>query len=1161
MFWKSSVKCSVVDSSNNHIDVVFLNNNSPSWRLSCFYGFPERSRRKDSWEFIKNLANKSALPWCILGDFNDMLYATDKKGIHKNPQSLLDGFRKAIEECMLVEIDLTGGKYTWEKSRGSKDWVRERLDRAFATASWWQKFPLCKLCVHHTICSDHEPIQLELCSLAHSRRQFRFRFENTWLKEESFHDEVSAFWKNISPVQLLSKLSAISVFMEKWGKEFFNKFREKIKRQKEVIQLYDDCSNAEVTEKYFQESQKLNELLVQEEFYWKQRAKAFWLADGDSNSKFFHAFATSRKKLNHVDKLKNEEGEEVTDHEEMCQVVQRYFTNLFDCENKETEIITEVSSHIISNDQNVGLIADLSLEEFTRAIKQMHPDKAPGPDGLNPAFYQHFWKLLGPEVYLSCKSWMSDLSFPAELNDTIIVLIPKKENADAMKDLRPIALCNILYKVIVKVLANRLKDILHDIITENQSAFVPGRNISDNVLVAFELLHFMKRKNYGSNGEVALKLDVSKAYDRVNWNYLNNRMEQMGFASKWISWIMLCVQTVSYSISFNGSQIGPVNPNRGLRQGDPLSPYLFLLCVEGLSFLLTKVVENGKIHGCQSNAHAPSVTHLLFADDSFLFFKASSEELNEVVSVLQKYEEQSGQAINFLKSGIFFSSNVRMDKQQEIKELLGVHSDLSVGKAVLLLNVAQAIPSYAMSCFMLPKSLCQELERMMNSFWWVSKGNNRKGIRWLSWENMSMAKGKGGMGFRDLHGFNLALLGKHCWNMLWRGVSYVWSGIWQAKEALKQGFRWVLGDGEDIRVFEDAWLKGKTDFRVDSGNNNRGGISKVKELFIPGEKRWDTFKVHNLFSSCDAKMILATPIPRGQVYDRLAWKGSADDGWKQLWRLDIPHKLKIFLWRLSRNNIPYCGLEFDVTRMEVASDWLLDKLSSESTEVCGRIVAIFWGIWFARNQKVWEQKILTPDLALQWSMKQVTQWREMNQSKKLLFSGMSRSPLSFVVRWKAPVEGRVKLNVDASIYPGTSSFSLGMVLQNHAGSFIQAKTMVKAGVVTVLEAEVWGIAEAIEWVQSLSLFNVDIESDSLLAVNALLKGVKYFTEVGNVLNVCQTSLRSHSRLSVSFVKVKKQANKVAHLFARVPCMVGCFKFFQSPPSYMLETLMYDSTLI
>lgn len=110
-----------------------------------------------------------------------------------------------------------------------------------------------------------------------------------------------------------------------------------------------------------------------------------------------------------------------------------------------------------------------------------------------------------------------DNAFPLGLNDTNIVLIPKKEDAENMKDLRPIALCNVLYKILAKVLANRLKAILPGLISENQSAFVPGRNISDNVLVAFEVLHFMKRKNYGSEGEIALKLDVSKAYDRVDW--------------------------------------------------------------------------------------------------------------------------------------------------------------------------------------------------------------------------------------------------------------------------------------------------------------------------------------------------------------------------------------------------------------------------------------------------------------------------------------------------------------------------------------------------------------------------------------------------------------------------------------------------------------------
>lgn len=193
------------------------------------------------------------------------------------------------------------------------------------------------------------------------------------------------------------------------------------------------------------------------------------------------------------------------------------------------------------------------------------------------------------------------------------------------------------------------------------------------------------------------------------------------------------------------------------------------------------------------------MTHLFFLDDSFLFCKAKVDEVMEIKSILQKYELQSSQAINLQKSGVYFSSNVRLDKQEELQTLLGVHSDLSTGKylglpsligrskkmvfnflkdrlwskiqgwsakslskagkVVLLCMVAQEIPSYDISCFMLPKSLCTDLKKMMNSYKWGSQDNTKKGIRWASWSNMSMEKELSGLAFRDLQGFNLALLG------------------------------------------------------------------------------------------------------------------------------------------------------------------------------------------------------------------------------------------------------------------------------------------------------------------------------------------------------------------------------------------------------------------
>lgn len=294
----------------------------------------------------------------------------------------------------------------------------------------------------------------------------------------------------------------------------------------------------------------------------------------------------------------------------------------------------------------------------------------------------------------------------------------------------------------------------------------------------------------------------------------------MGFSNKWIQWIMLCVSTVSYSVCFNGTNIGPINPKCGLRQGDPLSPYLFLFCVEGLSLALRDAANVGRISGCKVCADAPAVTHLLFADASFLFFKAQANEVGEVTSILSRYELLSGQAINFQKSGIFFSANVSRDKQEEFKELLGVRNDLSegnylglpsligrskkrvfsflkdrvgkriqswnskllskAGKAVLIRNVAQAIPSYCMSCFLIPKSLCSELEIMMNGYWWKTNSATDKGIRWHSWKNLSMAKDSEGLGFRDLHGFNIGLLGKHVWQFISRPEALV-SRVFKAR--------------------------------------------------------------------------------------------------------------------------------------------------------------------------------------------------------------------------------------------------------------------------------------------------------------------------------------------------------------------------------------------
>ena len=169
-------------------------------------------------------------------------------------------------------------------------------------------------------------------------------------------------------------------------------------------------------------------------------------------------------------------------------------------------------------------------------------------------------ELISPEVFHTATGWLESLSFPPNLNDTLLCLIPKCNDPQSMKDLRPISLCNVIYKIIAKVLANRMKHLLSRIISSTQSAFALGRSITDNAMIACELLHYMKRKQRGNVGEVALKLDISKAYDRVDWKFLQHMLQILGFDDRWIKWIMLCITTVRYSVLMNGSEVGPIIP-------------------------------------------------------------------------------------------------------------------------------------------------------------------------------------------------------------------------------------------------------------------------------------------------------------------------------------------------------------------------------------------------------------------------------------------------------------------------------------------------------------------------------------------------------------------------------------------------------------------------
>jgi hypothetical protein len=271
------------------------------------------------------------------------------------------------------------------------------------------------------------------------------------------------------------------------------------------------------------------------------------------------------------------------------------------------------------------LDANYTALDVTKTIKDLKSNSAPGPDGLNALFYHKYWDIIGQDIIEYSLNILNNNGSPKDINHTYISLIPKLSSPNFPSDFRPISLCNVILKIVTKTIANRIKNVLPSIINDQQSAFLPGRLITDNALIVFEAFHYIKRPRKKDNGFVGIKLDIAKAYDNLEWNFIENIMRAMGFPPNTINVIMNCIRIVSFSILINGQPTESFSPNRGIRQGDPLSPYIFIICVAVLSGLITKNLHEGHIHGVTIATNAPPISHLLYANDCILFCKAKPE--------------------------------------------------------------------------------------------------------------------------------------------------------------------------------------------------------------------------------------------------------------------------------------------------------------------------------------------------------------------------------------------------------------------------------------------------------------------------------------------------------------------------------------------------------
>ncbi|CAN1844985.1 Transposon TX1 uncharacterized 149 kDa protein [Linum perenne] len=944
---------------------------------------------------LRSIAQAETSPWCVIGDFNDIVDASECRGPNPRPQAWIEGFRAAVDDCNIVDVPMHGYQFTWARAKGEVHGVESRLDRAMVNRGWSEIFPHAQL--HNGVApiSDHSPIILTTTPTNMVRHRWRFRFEEQWKRDPELKPLVESEWRAGGRGSVFNKLEGCAERLGRWGQMKARRFKERIKGKKEQLEHLRNDNSQGAAEEAKKINQELLIVLQEEEDFWRQRAKQFWLKDGDSNTRYFHAVANGRRKKKRIDYLLDEADRIVTEEADIGEVVRRYFENIFTTAGSNHVPVTNVIDGRITEEDNRRLHAPFTKEEFKEALFTMEANKAPGPDGFNPGFYQYFWDLIGDDIYEAGKGWLERGEIPVEAQDTNIVLLPKVDDPKAVKDWRPISLCNVLYRVVAKVLANRLRGVVEELISPEQAAFIKGRSIMDNIMIAFETLHTMKLRRSAKEAEMAVKIDISKAYDRVEWPYLEAVMRKMRFGERWVRWMMMCVRSVSYHVVVNDNQVGPITPTRGLRQGCPLSPFLFILCAEGLSALLKDAARKGEIHGVAVRHRAPKVNHLLFADDSFFFVKAEIAEARKLKTILATYAAASGQLINYQKSGIMFSSNADTLLRQGLSNIMGIFEPLDTGrylglpscvgrskrvifsqlkdriwsrlqgwrgkkiskagKEVLIKAVVQSMPVYHMNVFLLTKTVAEEIERMINSFWWGTKGIGGGGIAWMRWERLSVAKDGGGMGFRNLMEFNKAMLGKQGWKLFTNpntlvsrvykakyypkedflrakeghNPSFVWKSIRESQTIVGQGFRWRLGNGRSVGIWKEPWLREEGNCRVETEAEEGLEHWKVSDLAATDGRSWDDEIVRSVFVDRDIDAILKLRPLRPDMEDRVIWRWSlngeytvrsayhalmqarptmeelrVDGDWRKLWNIDVPPKMRHLMWRIARNVVP-----------------------------------------------------------------------------------------------------------------------------------------------------------------------------------------------------------------------------------------------------------------
>eukprot|EP00253_Pinus_taeda_P017298 PITA_17298 len=465
-----------------------------------------------------------------------------------------------------------------------------------------------------------------------------FRFDGFWLTHQAFKDFVRTIWAAFIPpegskmFQLQQKLRFLKIHLKRWNRETFgNIFEAQQELNKELKDLHQKVINAGHTEATLDKERhihnQLEERRKQEEIYWRQKSRVRWLKEGERNTKFFHRTIVQRRMHNKIPFIQNQEGVKVEEHEKIEEILLNHFQQVH-------------QEQAVDRQRAIGKITS----NIPKLVTEEHNELLMRP-------IQTRWRSLKKvEVWQVVEESRALRWLLPSLNSTFITLIPKEEKSITPDKFRPISLCNVLYKVVSKVIANRLKPLLPILISPEQSGYVEGRQIMDGIILTHEIIHSLKQSKQAG---MLLKLDLSKAFDKLSWSYIHHMLKDFGFCSTWVRWIMSLITSSHFSLLVNGFPSRPFKPSKGIRQGDPLFPFLFVIMAEGLGRHIKQALQSNQLRGISIH-NSPASSHQQFVDDTMLYGYPSAQEDSYLKSLLNDFSEASGTQVNNSKSQIFF---------------------------------------------------------------------------------------------------------------------------------------------------------------------------------------------------------------------------------------------------------------------------------------------------------------------------------------------------------------------------------------------------------------------------------------------------------------------------------------------------------------------------